>query len=183
MLIARSFRGFSLIELMVAISLLAFLLLLGLPSFTTMISNLRVRSVSDSVLSGIQSARMEALKRNVGFTFELDPVTGVGGGWRVYPTGNSADVLHSKAGSEGGAVQVAMDTGATVIEFNNLGRRTLPVVPNATGILDVGVGNPSVGSCEDTGGSVRCLRVTVSLGGETRLCDPNRPTGDPQACN
>jgi len=167
MLIARSSRGFSLIELMVAITLLAFLLLLGLPTFTTMISNLRVRSVSDSVLSGIQSARMEALKRNASIVFELDPVTGVGGGWKVYPTGNNADVLHSKAGSEGGAVQVAMDTGA----------------PNATGVLDVDVSNPGVGSCEDMGGSVRCLRVTVSLGGGTRLCDPNRTTGDPQACD
>lgn len=183
MLIARSSRGFSLIELMVAIALLAFLLLLGLPTFATMISNLRVRSVSDSILSGIQNARIEALKRNASITFELDPITGIGGGWKVYPTGNSADVLHSKGGSEGGAVQVALDTGATLIEFNNLGRRTLPVVPNATGVLDVDVSNPGLGSCEDAGGSVRCLRVTVSLGGETRLCDPNRPTGDPQACN
>lgn len=183
MLSLRKLRGFTLIEVMITITLLAFLLLLALPAFTTMISNLRVRNVSDSVLSGIQSARTEALKRNINISFELDPATGIGGGWKVYPTSNNADVLHSKSSSEGGGVQVALDTGATIIEFNNLGRRVLPAVPNATGTLDVDVSNPGTGACEDTGGSVRCLRVTVSLGGETRLCDPNRPTSDPQACN
>lgn len=183
MLSLRDLRGFTLIEVMIAITLLAFLLLLALPSFSTMLSNLRVRSVSDSLLSGIQVARTEALKRNINISFELDPATGIGGGWKVYPTSNSADVLHSKSGPEGGTIFVAMDTGATLIEFNNLGRRVLPLVPNTTGNLDVDVSYPNAGTCEDSGGSIRCLRITVSLGGETRLCDPNRSTGDPQACN
>ena len=182
MLRSRSVRGFTLIEAMIAIALLAFLLLLGLPAFSTMLSNLRVRSVSDSVLSGVQAARTEALKRNLNITFELDPATGIGGGWKVYPTANTADVLQSKSSSEGGNVLVAIDTGATTIEFNNLGRRVLPIVANGTGTLDIDVSNPGVSNCEANGGSVRCLRVTVSIGGETRLCDPNRPTGDPQAC-
>jgi type IV fimbrial biogenesis protein FimT len=182
MLTPRASRGFTLIEAMIAIVLLSILLLLGLPSFMTMLSNLRVRSVSDGVLSGIQVARTEALKRNLNITFQLDPLTGVGGGWRVYPTNDTTNILQSKSTNAGGAVLVAMAAGATELEFNNLGRRILPVVTNGTGTLDIDVSNPGYGACEASSGPVRCLRITVSIGGETRLCDPNRTTGDPQAC-
>lgn len=182
MLKPRASRGFTLIEAMIAIALLSILLLLGLPSFMTMLSNLRVRSVSDGVLSGIQVARTEALKRNLNMTFQLDPLTGVGGGWRVYPTNDTTNILQSKSANAGGAVLVAMAAGATELEFNNLGRRILPVVANGTGTLDIDVSNPSYGACEASSGPVRCLRITVSIGGETRLCDPNRTSGDPQAC-
>jgi type IV fimbrial biogenesis protein FimT len=182
MLSLRPSRGFTLIEVIIAIALIGLLLLAGLPAFATMISNLRVRSVSDSVLSGIQAARTEALKRNLSVTFQINPATGIGGGWQVFPTNTASDILQTKSASEGGAVLVAMDAGATEIVFNNLGRRVLPVVGNGTGTLDVDISNPGVGACEANSGSVRCLRITVSIGGETRLCDPNRATGDPQAC-
>lgn len=168
-------RGFTLIEAMIAIALLALLLLVAMPAFMTMISNLRVRSVSESILSGIQVARTEALKRNQVVTFRLDSATG--GGWSVVLADNT--VTQAKSASEGGAVEVAVETGATEIVFNNLGRRQLPEAPPA--ILKVDVSNPDIGSCEPAG-SVRCLRITVGIGGEVRLCDPKRPTGDPQAC-
>lgn len=179
MLRFRGPRGFTLIEVMIAIALVGLLLLAGMPTFATMISNLRVRSVSDSVLSGIQFARTEALKRNQNVTFRLDPLTGVGGGWQVLlPADNT--VLQSKSATEGGTVLVALGTEDTEVVFNNLGRRNFP--NPATPVLDVDVSNPGVGSCEAAGGSVRCLRITVTIGGEARLCDPQRPSGDPQAC-
>jgi type IV fimbrial biogenesis protein FimT len=167
---------------MIAIALLALLLLIGLPTFSTMISNLRVRSVSDGVLSGVQFARTEALKRNLNMTLQLDPVSGVGGGWRVFPTNDTTNILESKSATEGNAVLVSLTAGATELVFNNLGRRIQPVVTNGTGVVDIDISNPGVGSCESSGGSVRCLRITVAIGGEARLCDPSRPTGDPQAC-
>jgi len=176
MLSFRSSRGFTLIEAMVTIALLGFLLLVGLPAFTTMLANLRVRAVSDGVLSGIQFARAEALKRNQNMTFRLDPLTGVGGGWQVLlPDGT---MIQSKSAAEGGAVQVALATADTEIVFDNLGQRLLPAAPAR---LNVDVSNPGVGNCEPVG-SVRCLRITVSIGGEARLCDPRRAAGDPQAC-
>ena len=181
MLIWRSSRGFTLIEAMIAIALIGLLLLAGLPAFTTMLSNLRVRAVSDGLLSGIQFARTEALKRNLNMTFQLDPATGIGGGWAVFPTGDIGNVLQSKSAAEGGAVLVALATGGTEIVFGNLGRRITPGA--ATPILGINVSNPEIGSCETvSSGSVRCLRVSVSIGGETRLCDPKRVSPDPQAC-
>lgn len=178
MLKIRGPRGFTLIEVMIAIALVGLLLLAGMPTFATMISNLRVRAVSDSVLNGIQTARTEALKRNLNVTFRLDPLSGVGGGWQVLLPDNT--VLQSKSAVEGGAVLVALEPVGTEIVFNNFGRRSLPDA--TTPMLDVNVSNPGVGNCEAQNGSVRCLRIAVSIGGESRLCDPKRPSGDPQAC-
>jgi type IV fimbrial biogenesis protein FimT len=171
-------HGFTLIELMIAITLLALLLIAAFPAFTTMLSNLRVRSVADGVLSGLQYARGEALKRNMEITFRIDPVTGVGGGWQVALPDNT--LIQSKSAAEGGAVEAVINGGNVDIVFDNLGRRSAPAVPPAR--VDIDITNPAVSNCEGAGGSVRCLRVTVALGGEVRLCDPRRPAGDPQAC-
>lgn len=171
-------RGFTLIELMVTIALLAFLLLLAYPGFVTMLANLRVRSVADGVLSGLQYARGEALKRNMDIAFRIDPGTGVGGGWQVVLPDNT--VIQRKSAAEGGAVEAQMAGGNVDVVFNNLGRRSQPAAPPAR--LDIDITNPGVAACETAGGSIRCLRVTVALGGEVRLCDPRRPAGDPQAC-
>lgn len=170
-------RGFSLIELMVVIALAALLLLIGLPSFTTMLSNLRVRSVADSVLEGLQVARIEALKRNQNVIFRLDSSTG--GGWSVVLADNT--VIQSKSAAAGATVDVALSPSGTQVVFNNLGRRQSPSA-GVVDILELNVANPGFGTCEEIGGSVRCLRITVTIGGESRLCDPQRGSGDPQAC-
>lgn len=56
--------GFSLIELIVGLAILGVLLSLALPNFGQWIENTRVRNQAESVLSGIQRARGEALRRN-----------------------------------------------------------------------------------------------------------------------
>jgi type IV fimbrial biogenesis protein FimT len=177
MLNLRSSRGFSLIELMIAIALLGILLLVALPAFSTMLANLRVRSVADSVLSGIQAARSEALKRNATVRFRLD--SGAGGGWSIVLVSDNS-ILQSKSAVEGGGAQVTFGTGTTV-EFNNLGRRSVPTAA-AIRILDVDISSPAAGACEEASGRVRCLRIEVATGGAVRLCDPVRAAGDPQAC-
>jgi type IV fimbrial biogenesis protein FimT len=174
----RHGQGFTLVELMVTIALLAFLLLIAYPGFVTMLANLRVRAVADGVLSGLQYARGEALKRNVDVTFRFIPASGVGGGWQVLLP--DATVIQQKSAAEGGAVEAMMAGGNVDIVFDNLGRRSQPAAPPA--VLNIDITNPAVGACESAGGSIRCLRITVALGGEVRLCDPQRPAGDPQAC-
>ena len=67
MLIARH-RGFTLIELMVGLALLAVLTMLAFPTFTTMVQNARLRAVADSILAGLQGARAEAA--TIGAQFE-----------------------------------------------------------------------------------------------------------------
>jgi len=64
-------RGFSLIELMVTISVMALLLAAAVPSFGPWVANSRVRSTAESLQNGIRLAQTEAVRRNrqVAFTF------------------------------------------------------------------------------------------------------------------
>jgi prepilin-type N-terminal cleavage/methylation domain-containing protein len=64
-------RGFSLVELLVTIAIAAVLLSLGLGSVTSMIASSRTRGAAESVLSGLQMARAEAIQRNTPMRFQL----------------------------------------------------------------------------------------------------------------
>ncbi|WP_299197731.1 GspH/FimT family pseudopilin [uncultured Amphritea sp.] len=56
-------RGFTLIELMVALVVLGILLSIGIPSFNSIIESTNLRSVTHSLNSATQLARSEALDR------------------------------------------------------------------------------------------------------------------------
>lgn len=59
----RHLRGFTLIEVMVVVSLLAILTALAAPSFTPMIERWRVRQATEQLQSTLYYARSEAIKR------------------------------------------------------------------------------------------------------------------------
>ena len=57
-------RGFSLIEMMVAVAVLAILLTIGLPAFGGLIDNQRLDSSAESLMRSVQFTRGEAARRN-----------------------------------------------------------------------------------------------------------------------
>jgi len=59
-----SSRGFTLIELIVVIAMLAILVSLAAPSFSTMVKNSRVSNLGNEFLLGLGFARSEAIGRN-----------------------------------------------------------------------------------------------------------------------
>ena len=61
--IANSRQGFTLVELMVTIAILAILATIGLPSFQRLIADYRVSAQANSVQGLLQFARSEAVKR------------------------------------------------------------------------------------------------------------------------
>ena len=61
--LASSSRGFTLVELMVTIAILAILATIGLPSFQRLIADYRVSAQANSVQGLLQFARSEAVKR------------------------------------------------------------------------------------------------------------------------
>ena len=194
-MLKRSARGFTLIELMIGLVLLGILLVLAMPSFTTMFQNMRLRTTAETVLSGLQSARAEALKRNQSVDFLLtagaiDPgnyagmvANTSGPGWavRVDPAECTAPTptecfIDGKAGLEGSnqaagstpIVQIAASHG--LVKFNALGRAL-----DAAGTpvdVQIDVTNPSGGTCKVDGGPMRCLRIVVTASGRVRMCDP-----------
>ncbi|QIB66356.1 GspH/FimT family pseudopilin [Kineobactrum salinum] len=56
--------GFTLVELMIGLVLLAVLLGLGIPSFQSLIANQRIRAISSDLRMTLNTARSEAVKRN-----------------------------------------------------------------------------------------------------------------------
>jgi len=195
----NSVRGFSLIELIVGMAILGILMSIGIPAFSDWIRNARVRTTAESVLNGLQLARVEAVRRNtrVGFylvtntTNRCELITAnestAGVPWIVSvdsPVGQ-CDVAPSdtvaprtiqlRAGNESGSAATNVTTDVASVVFNGLGRST-------GGNVTINFERPAGEACREDGGPVRCLRVVVSVGGQIRMCDPALPAGDAQGC-
>lgn len=69
-------RAFTLIEMMVVMSLVAIILMLAAPSFNEMIGMQRLRAISDQLVTDVQALRGEAVSRNVVMGLLARNVTG-----------------------------------------------------------------------------------------------------------
>ncbi len=74
----RITRGFTLVELVVAISVLAVLVSLAAPMYQSFVTNNRTRSAAYSLVSALAFARSEAVKRNTAVS-----VAPLGAGWET----------------------------------------------------------------------------------------------------
>jgi type IV fimbrial biogenesis protein FimT len=193
----NSVRGFSLIELIVGMAILGILMSIGIPAFSDWIRNARVRTTAESVLNGLQLARVEAVRRNttVGF-YLVDTTTSAcalstaGPNWIVSvdsPVGQcdvaasdtvAPRIIQSRAGNESGAAATTVAAGQSSVVFNGLGRPT----PLPGGNIAINFTDAAGAACVAAGGPVRCLRAEVSVGGQIRMCDPALPAGDAQGC-
>src|SRR4051812_28032047 len=63
--------GFTLIEMLVTLAVMALLLMVGLPSMNTWMQNTQLRSSAEGIQGGLQLARAEALRRNVQVRFQF----------------------------------------------------------------------------------------------------------------
>tara|TARA_R110001599_G_scaffold64023_4_gene179457 strand:- start:136603 stop:137205 length:603 start_codon:yes stop_codon:yes gene_type:complete len=192
-------KGVSLIELMIGLIVAAILLAMGVPTFSTFIQNSKIRNTADSLQNGLSLARAEAVKRNANVQFVL----GANTAWQVgceTATAACPASIQAYSGTESGAnaeVATVENTAGTNTEvgtvvftdtlaFNGLGGVTNATLsPGSDAVFDIT--NPTGGICaaDDEDGTMRCLRVLVTQGGQIRMCDPaltiSKP-GDPQAC-
>lgn len=203
--------GFSLLELMVGVSILGVLLALALPSFSEWVRNNQVRTVAEALREGLQLARSEAIKRNTRVRLQLvstldtncaldtaGPYWVMNAGASVTPAGNCgapvsltgspAIIQSSPVTSAVGKVTMTSTlatgtgTGAPVVAFDASGRQSAVTNPTTPlGTFTVQI-RSSVGTCMPTG-NVRCLRVVVTTSGEVRMCDPVQGGNtDPTRC-
>ncbi len=203
MLSFRAQSGYSLVELIVGLAVIALLISLGIPEYSKFIANARIRSTTEGIANGLNLARAEAIKRNARVELvltddlpieaQVNIVTASTSGmnWMVrewVPATNSFNFIEGKLGAEGSgrdeaSVTVASSsTDATYdgrIIFNGFGAMTIgqPVSFQFT--------YPAAGLCA-TAGPLRCLNINITPGGQIRVCDPaiNPVTspGDTRAC-
>jgi len=201
---ARWARGFTLVELVIAIALLGVLIALASPSFSLWIRSAQVRTVAETLQNGVRTAQAEALRRNrqvVFFLTDDEPGLGAeasanGSNWVIRWIPLPGDTVVATAPDnepfvQGGAVADFTGgvtiTGPAAICFNALGRRVAATAA-ATGVTGaectVAASAPLAAFNIARDGAARPLRITVALGGQVRLCDPARTAGatTPDGC-
>ncbi|MFG6432341.1 pilus assembly FimT family protein [Roseateles sp. LYH14W] len=206
MLSGGSERGFSLVELMVAVSVLVILTALALPNFTSWIRNSRVRTVTETLQAGVRLAQAEAQRRahTVVFFRTTDKdctVTSTadanGLNWQIRSVPNAlltadtaeaiqcgvlTDVSAGVSLTSQVAVGAADPTPLAALCFGGDGRQTSMEDPTAIGA------NCTAGTARfdlaptATGAENRALRLDVSLAGAIRLCDPGKASTAPDGC-
>ena len=155
---------------------LAVLTTLGAPSFFEWLQNAQTRSGAEAVLNGIQVARSEAIQRNARVMVVFVPPST---GWTVSVDADDT-VIQSRSGAEGtsNAVVTVTPLGATTVTFAPLGGVTANADSSDT-LTQVDVTNVVL-----TSTAARPIRIVVTGGGSTRMCDPAATiaTTDPRHC-
>jgi len=200
-------RGISLVETMVVVVIMAILMAVAAPNFSTWLAGSRIRATAESLLAGLQYAKSEATSRNTQVRFQLTTSLGAdcarsssGGSWVVDVVDAVADddsvvgkcdtapsdttapsILQLRAATEAGG-NVRIDSDAEQLIFNGLGRQAPTGGAAAAAAVSIDITPRNEAQCLTAGGNVTCLRIVVSPAGQVRMCNPHIATGDPQAC-
>lgn len=197
-------RGFTLIELLVVLAVLGLLLMAAAPSVSVWIRNMQIRGVAESMLTGLQQARLEAMRRNQNVQFSL--VSGIANNCTLTSTGRSwvvsmddptsagskcasapspttaPRIVTTYVGGEGNSAASSVTVAAKQSD-NTSNADTVTFDPfgrvsGSTGIARITVDNAT------TGNDFRQLRIVVSGGGNVRMCDPaiSASSTDPRRC-
>jgi type IV fimbrial biogenesis protein FimT len=172
-------RGFTLIEVLIAIIVITLLFMLGVPSFMTWMQNSQIRTAAQAIANGMQLARAEAIHRNVTVQIQLTSQSnGTGAAWTVSEV-TTGTVVQKWSSAEGASGTQIAQAGGGILTFNQLGRVVSPnPSDNSASLLQVDVTSHN----DSADPALRNLRVVVGQGGNARMCDANLPSSDPRAC-
>ena len=178
---ASPLRGFSLIELMIALAIAALLLVLAAPSYAVWVADSRIRSAADLIAGGLRTAQAEAVKRNEDIEFILDPTVDTGG-WTLNVVATPATPMPEGTFREGASLTqfAVLPAGNTKVTFTGLGTVRAANADASTPIEQITI-SPSTGIS-----GARNLRVLVGgLRSGIKICDPQWTlinADDPKAC-
>ncbi len=167
-------QGFTIVELMVVVTVIAILSALAVPTMRSVMENSRIRATGESIQNGLSQARAEAVRLNTQVEFVLQATS-----WQVRRVSNGA-VLHEASGKElnNSLTITATPDGADRITYNAFGL-TAGVNPSDGSDpftrLDIAATTPSGLS------GYRPLAIQV-IGSTPRLCDPAAADTENKAC-
>lgn len=148
----RAARGFTLVELMVGLAIMAVLLAAAAPFMGDLVANARLREAGNAVFSELLMAQSEAVKRNTTVRLTLSGTTVQ---TRDITNPGTPVVLRTRT------LPIGATLTATTVDFGPEGRPA----PFGTAV-SINVGSSS-GTCSD---DLRCPGVRVDAGGATRYC-------------
>lgn len=167
MILERNNKGFTLIELMVVIGVIAILSAVGIPSIMGAMSNYRIKAAARDLVSNFQRAKLEAMKRNTNiamvFTTGAYDVGGEVGGYRVFVDdgvggGTAGDGIRN--GSETYLTTMRMPKNVSLLDNETFG--------GGTGFNSRGL-PAALGNIQMQNNNSRYYRITLSMVGNIRL--------------
>lgn len=178
--------GFTLIELLVSITILVVLAAVGMPMLGQFVQNSRISSTSADLLSMINLARLEAIRRNTRVSFcglADNKVCSTNkkfetAGWAVFQEANGSGSTSNKGASDASVLvrqQTIVSTGMliradfNVMTFTPSGIMTTDASLVGGGTIKVCRSNQAGTGC-DTSHNVRCILISNS--GSPSIMEP-----------
>ncbi|MDB5753334.1 MAG: pilus assembly protein FimT [Ramlibacter sp.] len=198
MLIQRRQRGFNLVEAIITLAVLGILVAAAVPSVTDWMRSTAVRNLAETTNTGLQKARMEAMRRNQIVTFWMVTATSAptndcalsaaSAAWVVSldnPAGKCATApsatetpriveVYGPGPSVAGITVSGLDqdaAAASSVSFNGFGQAVRTGKP----LRSIDISHTDI--------SARRLRLQIAGGGGIRMCDRDVTSPDPRACN
>lgn len=168
-------RGFTLVELLVGIAILAILMLLALRPMTDFMGNVRIRNTADSIASGVRTASAEAIKRNRQVQFLLNA-----GGWQVFdPDPDVGGIIQDEPFADTTLTISANPPGANKITYSAFGQFLTPNPDDASApLVSVDVGSSAMGASQAN----LLVLIDPTLGVGVRVCNPDVPSSQSDGC-
>ena len=197
-----SIKGFTLMEMLIAMTVLAIIITIAVPSMTGFSSNQRLIGAAEQVSGHLQQGRSEAVTRNtpVFLNFAVDGTAS----WEYgMSSANSLCDLTVTVATGAGACAISVDDGDGVLDPGDgsvdtgdllLMRFTDQDFPGVQmNIANFSSGNTQItfdplrgtatsGEVNLTGANGNILRVRLSLLGRVNICTPDDSMGAYQAC-
>lgn len=189
-------HGVSLIEMMVAVAILAILVMLGIPSYQQWTLNTRIRTVTESIQNGLRLARNEASQQARYVRFQLNSASS----WQVCQLPASAasakaatdcsdatKIIQTWSSPSASAVQVGASTAVKDVAASSSSSSTYKTTIGGgvpAGVTFDALGRPtaygsgSILRIDATAANAslqsnsRRLVTTISAGGMVNMCDP-----------
>jgi type IV fimbrial biogenesis protein FimT len=204
--------GFTLVELLIAISILAILLVVGMPSLSAWVASAKVNSMADFYLDGLRLARNGALQKSAASRFVLTPNANGQSDWQVdwcfprsvKPCDNSGTTRWSTTTvAATGDINLANPSYSVFHSADSLpsaSNASMTLTPaaaigiyyNAQGWVNTSVQpflrqlriDPAASFNPDPATpNVRPVSIAINLSGIAERCDPLAAAGDSRACS
>jgi type IV fimbrial biogenesis protein FimT len=163
--VARARRGFTLIEAMVVVAMVAIIATLGVPGFRSFIGTMNSKSTAFDLVGDLAFARSEAIKRNQSIRMEPKAAGDWSKGWCVV-AGTAGNACVASAGKAVLRERDALDSALTVAA--------------APATLDF---RPNGRAADDTADGNLAWSISSSIVGVTARCVVITPTGSARSKN